>query len=836
MFKHYLTTALRYFSRNKFTTSINVLCLAMGMTCFAAAYGVVAWFSNADRHYANSDRIFFLTESLTPQGAAEVGSPSPLTSWVLGSLARANLTQLPAVARLTPTFGGESPISIHDGSAERKTSFAATAFADPELLEIFDLPFIAGNSKAALRSPRSAIVTAAMAQRIFGRTDVVGQTILLRNREHISITGVVSEFKQPSHFGGGTALISFEMLVSMDTYESIIRGANPTRINELLNTWGANMGSTVYVLTPDDGSVSQSTLNAWVDAIAQQHAPTAEGTFHVGARPIWELYTTLGDSAIGAIQTGVSSSAVLLVLGGLILLVSCINYANLATAQLSTRAREVAMRRVVGAGRLEIIRQYLFETGLLTLVALAAVMILMVLVLGILGSIMRADLIGTVVFSGELWSALLATLVVVTLIAGAYPALVLSRMRPLQALRAGNSAMGARFVPTLLVGIQFGTASFLLIAVLVMQAQNREQQQQRDAAASEPVLAITSDVRDAGVDMQVLRNELLRNPYIETVAAADEPPGGLMAGNRRFVGTSLDAGAGRVFATTNSIDHNYFTALNIDLVAGRNFDPSQRDEWNQATAGAGDVMNVVINSAMAERVGWINPADAVGQTIYGLAGLGEHPLTMRVIGVTETKPLVLLGPFGSIASIYTLELDRAKVPIVRFVNGKAQEALTAVETTWQKLSPNVPLRRTFLDESYERTLRILPVISSAFAALALFAFLISAMGLIGMASHVTARRTREIGVRKTLGASVARILGLLLRDFSKPVIVANVLMWPLAYVVMQGYLSMFMVQTSLTAVPFLLGLAITVGIACASVGLQAAKAARMNPAMVLRHE
>jgi putative ABC transport system permease protein len=141
-----------------------------------------------------------------------------------------------------------------------------------------------------------------------------------------------------------------------------------------------------------------------------------------------------------------------------------------------------------------------------------------------------------------------------------------------------------------------------------------------------------------------------------------------------------------------------------------------------------------------------------------------------------------------------------------------------------------------LDESFDRAFRILPIISNTFAALATFAFFISTMGLIGMATHVTVRRTREIGVRKTLGASVSKVLGLLLRDFSKPVIIANVLMWPLAYIVMKGYLSMFMVQTSLGVLPFGIGLIITSGIACASVAVQATKAARMNPAMVLRAE
>jgi putative ABC transport system permease protein len=162
--------------------------------------------------------------------------------------------------------------------------------------------------------------------------------------------------------------------------------------------------------------------------------------------------------------------------------------------------------------------------------------------------------------------------------------------------------------------------------------------------------------------------------------------------------------------------------------------------------------------------------------------------------------------------------------------------LAFVESTWKQLSPNVPLRRVFLDESFERSFRVVPLIRNAFAGLALFAFIISAMGLVGMATHVTARRTREIGVRKTLGASVSRILRQLLRDFSRPVVIANLLIWPLAYMAANGYVQLFAVQAELGIAPFAMGLAITIGIACASVGFQATKAARLNPATVLRHE
>jgi len=830
MFKHYLTTALRYFGRNKFTTTINVLCLAMGMTCFAAAYGVVAWFTNADRHYANSDRTFVVTETLNAKGSTAGVPSSPLTSWVLGSLVRTNLQGTATVARLT--LGRSAPVAVQ----HEKSYFVSVGFADPEFLDIFDQQFISGDA-TALQRPHTAVVTEKTAQLLFGRANVVGETVLLRNLERVSITGVIAAPKQPSHFGSGTALAQVEMFVSMDTYEAIVRAtSSPTRLQEALGTWGSNMSNILYVLTPSDGSMSPDILKMRLAEIAARHAPTEEGTFHVGMRPLNELYSILIDGAIRSDQTGVSASTILLLLGGLILFISCVNYANLATAQSAVRAKEIAMRRVVGAGRLEIIRQYLFETALLALAALLLVFILLAGALGILSAVLGINLLVSTLLSAELWLALLSTLAIVTLVAGAYPALVLSRMRPMQALRGGVMAPGSRFVQTLLVGLQFGTASFLLIALLVMQSQNKALDRQRASIAGEPVLAITSNTREAGVDMKVLRNELLLSPDVELVAAADEVPGSMFAGNHRMVSRSLEANATRTFVTTNSIDQEYFNSLRMEMVAGRNFDSAKGDEWDQNKAQGDDEMNVVINRLLAERLGWPEPGQAVGQIVNGLAGLGEHSLRMRVIGVVETKPLTLTAPLGSLATIYTLEPERAAIPIVRLSKTNTQAGLSYVESTWKKLSPNVPLRRVFLDESFEQSSRIVAIIRNAFAGVAMFAFVISAMGLIGMATHVTARRTREIGVRKTLGASVARVLVQLLRDFSKPVVIANVVIWPLAYVVANGYLSLFTVQARLGLAPFALGLAITVGIACASVGVQVTKAARLNPATVLRHE
>jgi putative ABC transport system permease protein len=435
--------------------------------------------------------------------------------------------------------------------------------------------------------------------------------------------------------------------------------------------------------------------------------------------------------------------------------------------------------------------------------------------------------------SGGFWLTLLVLLMIVTLAAGIYPAFVLSSVRPVRAAQAGKVRGGGGFVARLLVGLQFAGASFLVISMLVMAAQNREFKRAILSGSADTLVSISNNIARAGVDYEVLRTELLRQPHIRGVSASLFSPGA-MVGNTQILAASTPEAARRVPVNASDINYDFFSTLDIPLLAGRPFERSHDDA---ATAASG-ARNIVIDRQLAEELGWSTPAEAVGKTTYRIAmdGRARAPTPLTVVGVVENRALLLVSPFGATGNMYVLNPTLASLPIIRVDARDAPAALAEIKSVWARVAPDVALKTEFIDESVERAYRYFDLIKAVFTGVAALALAISVLGLIGMSIHVIGRRQHEIGVRKTLGASVASVVQLLLTDFSKPVIVANLVAWPLAYVVMNLYLSVFTQRTSLSAAPFILSFVLTLLIAWTAVGAQATRAARLKPATVLRYE
>ena len=310
-----------------------------------------------------------------------------------------------------------------------------------------------------------------------------------------------------------------------------------------------------------------------------------------------------------------------------------------------------------------------------------------------------------------------------------------------------------------------------------------------------------------------------------------------MIGNTRYTVSSPAATARRVPVTVSSVNHDFFATLDIRLLAGRVFDRDQNDTIGSAFR-SGTTPVIVIDRALAQQHGWQTPDEAVGKTIYVVnigAGSGT-PAPRTVIGVVENYPMALVSPFGATANLYELQPSTATLPIVRIAAGEAAAALKEIETVWSALAPSVALKMEFADQTLNRAYAYFGMVTSVFLGVAMLALAISVLGLIGMSIQVIGRRQHEIGVRKTLGASVAKVVRLLLTDFSKPVVIANLIAWPMAYFVMNLYLSVFTLRTGLSLTPFLLSLASTMAIAWIAVSAQATRAARMKPAAVLRYE
>jgi putative ABC transport system permease protein len=718
---------------------------------------------------------------------------------------------------------------------------ASAVFADPPLLAMFDLPMIRATTSRTedlLSAPGSAIVSRSFAQKLFGTDEVVGRTLRLGGGSGttttVTITGVVGALRQPSQLSTDISAgalpfgLRFELLVSSDMRPA--QDATPR--------WTSRTGYT-YVLLPRDGSLTARGFNDQLDAFAARNVP-ADGTeelrFH--ARPIADVTQIWLDGLVGANATGISSMAVLMMLGGLVLLVACFNYANLATAQSLTHAREIAVRRVLGAEQYQVLTQYMVEGFVLTAFALAVSLACIAASMLFIEPAVFVAAIDVLLPMKQLWAFLAALVVVVTLCTTAYPAIVLCRVPPADVHRA-RSHDRARSFSSLLVGLQFAFAGFLLIAVFVILSQNRAMRRAIESPDGDPIVVIANDLGDAGLDRELLKAELARQPGVSAVGAIDFVPWGT---GFRFADLAAvaDPSASLVNAGQEVVDPSFFEAMSIGFVAGRGFDTERAadtadfDAW-KSESGAADY-NVVIDRAMVRRMDLGSPEEAIGKVIYRpLSQTGaKPPQRLHVIGVVENFVIQPLN-FGA-PMFYLMNRDEADVPVIRVAKQDVAGALAQIDATWAALAPDVPLRRRFANEQYEASYGFLNVIDRVFAALGGLASVIATMGLIGISLHTMRRRTREIAVRKVNGASTRRILWMLLASFSKPIVIANLAVWPVAYVVLSGYLSLFAIRAGLGVIPFVLSLIIALVVAWLAVAAQAARAARASPALVLRRD
>jgi putative ABC transport system permease protein len=849
MLGHYCTIALRSLRRAPLTAAVNVIALALGLAAFVTAYGVVSFWDRSERHFANADRTYVITSNLEARNGSIRTGVQPTTNRLYADYLRVEFPELEAVAR-TQTMSNEAGVSAGDVN-ERMFAVAA----DPALLDMLDLPFVAGDARAALREPNSVVLTQDAARRLFGTDAVLGRTVTLGSVLDTTVTGVIGAIPEPSYFGhSAAATVRFDVLASWDTLDGVnnaararqeAQGTAPPRppprdpnAPPPPENWLGGYCCMTFIMTKADSALTPAALDEQLRAFGERHlrAEQAElASLTVGAVPLGGLMVSqLNAQLLGG--SGLSITTVLLALSSLVLLVACVNYASLATAQAARRAREVGMRKAIGANRSRVMFQYLAEAAMLTGIAAAVALLAVRLLTPLLHDSVGINLtVG--LYSGAFWLFLAGLLVVVTLLGGAYPAFVLARVPPITALRIGRSKTGPRFATTVLVGAQFAAASFLLIVVFVMYAQNRELQRTGLGTDDDPILVIPNFAQFSGVDNNLLQEELKRIPQVTGVSATSQSPWSSGVGLAPM-GRTPEENVVQVTAIMNNVGYDYFKTLDYTLLGGREFDRDRGEDVRPPGPPSGTPINVVIDASLANELGFATPESAVEQDIYfpsgGQRAFGAVAQPLHVIGVVANKPLRFSGA-GAKSNLYFMQ-PSLPFQIVRLSANDVAGGLAAIDALWKRLSPKTTSGRRFMDELYEENYRNFARVNQVSAALALVAVAISIVGLFSMAVQVANRRMHEIGVRKSVGARSRQIVAMLLAQFSKPVLIANVIAWPLAYLVAQQYLSVFSARIALTPLPFVASLAATVVVACAVVGGQAWRAARVNPATVLRAE
>jgi putative ABC transport system permease protein len=791
MFTNDVKIAFRNLLKHKGYSFINIFGLGLGI---AVCFLISLWVRDElryDRFHAKAGRIY---RALWEARYGDNEWKIPVVPAPLAETLEREFPEVESMVRFHP--GGLTLLLGEDYIREPDVLFAEESFFD-----VFSVALIAGDSKTALRDPDAVVLTEENARRYFPNEEALGRTIRQNDGRLLRVAGVVKAFPPQSHF-------HFGFLASIE---------NLNRFTSRRQQWGSASVYTYLALRPGENAAAlQAKLQAYVDKNVAAESSTPTGNFirfplqplrdiHLGSRLKYELEPN-GERAYVYLFS---------LIGSFILLLACVNFVNLATARSFRRSREVGIRKVAGSRRGQLFRQFLTEAFLSVALAAFVAIVLTELALPLVNSWAGKKLAADFLGSPFALAALAGLALLVTGLAGAYPALVLSSFRPVQALKGRIPAQGKREgLRQGLVVLQFGISIGLIVGTIVVRDQLDFIQNKRLGFDQGNVLM----VHRAGAlrnQFAAFRGRLLSHPSVIDASAAQNLPG------QEFdsMGFSLEQPANyqQTSLTYGGIDEHYVSVLQLKIVAGRNFSADR----------ASDASAFLINQAAAKAFGWEEP---LGKRL----GAGEA-FQGPVIGVVEdfhfeslrhqVKPIV-----------FFLHRWEPSYIAVRLRPGSTAGGLAAVQSLWKEFVPNTPLQFSFLDQDYRNLYDDERRVGNIFAAFSALAILIACLGLLGLASFMAEQRTKEIGVRKVLGATVLGLVGLLSRSFAKLVLASFIIASPLAYFAMKRWLRDFAYRTDPSWRVFAAAGGIALLIALLTVSYHALKAALADPVKAIRYE
>lgn len=806
MLKNYLKIALRTLWRGKIYTALNVLGLALGLSCFGL---IAAWCLNElsyDRFNEKHRRIFRIAGNVkTDAETFDQAVTAPPMAEVL-------MKDYPEVENTVRLDMSDCIVRYDD----KQFLEDGVLLADQSFFDIFDYRLSAGDLNTALREPYSLVLTQSIAEKYFGAENPLGKIMTLflldpsGNGAPYKITGVMPDPPKNAHF-------TFNLLGSFNTFET----ANPdARTSEWRYFWN---GFYTYVLLKEgvDPQAFALKLPDYAERYLGEKMRELKMFYTFSLQPLADIH--LRSHLRYEIQTtgNVNVVYIFATIGVFILLIACINYMNLATARSLNRAREVGVKKVLGAARMQLIRQFLVEAIMVAAVSFGFALLLMELAQPFLEALTENRMV--TLFSTELLQLLLGTTLVVGLLSGIYPAFFISTFQPSTVLKGAfkSSATGV-FLRKSLVVLQFTIAIVLLVGIAVVQSQMNFIRGKDLGFNKEELLVLDvngfSEVRDG---IQPFRDALLANPAIHGVATSR----GLIVnglGNSHI--ETIDAN-GKPVSTSiyqHQIDYEYLNVYEMKLVAGRNFSPRAASD---TTGGV-----YIVNEAAVRALGWGSPDNALGKPFRA------DEITGTVIGVVKDFHFTSLQERIEPVALSPTRPNRFSRIAVRLNTSRISETIAFVEQAWRKHFPQALLQYSFFDERVEQQYQAEKLFGKVFSIFVTISLAIACLGLFGLAAFAAEQRTKEIGIRKVLGASVTSVLGLLSKDFVKLVLLANVLAWPLSWYAMNTWLQNFAYRIKIGWWMFALAGGLAVLIAILTVSAQAIKAALANPTEALRYE
>ncbi len=810
MFQNYIKIALRALAKNKLYAAINVIGLAVGLTVYLLG-GIMAKYElNHDTMYKNHERIYTIGSILSPK--ANIGvSQLDNTYSALGPLVGAELEEIDLYAR---TVRRGYLMTIGDNHFHE-----SIRFADKQLLKIFDFEYIHGNDDA-LVDPKGLVLTKETAIKLFGKVDVLGETVLLNHENDLHVTAVIEELPKNSHFVSsfiGNDLKILAPLVALNRIDGW----------DLQGNWSnISTGNQVYIMTKKVMPVDDLTfkLNAifdrHVDADMQENFMSS-----IKATPIKNTNAAVWD------MIGMPVIASIQILGILVLIIAIVNYTNLAIAQSIGRTREVGLRKTLGASRKQLMVQFLTES--LTIALISMLMAIIFLELLIPPFNIATDKAVTLDYLGLLpW--LLTTTLVVGLVAGIYPSYLITKTTPIEALSNMKSKGGkGSFIRSLMIGTQFMLSIFMLAIVMIVFFQNDKVKESSNIYPKDEVLLLKrTSVESIRKRENTLRLELLKLDNITHVTFTEQVPFE-QSNNMREVSLVKGDVENKVQINLNIVDHDFLQTFDVPLVSGRDFsrgisaDEMQDTEQRRA--------NIIVNELLVKKLGFSSSKDAVGQVFWGMSTEEQDAFEYHIVGVMEDQNL--LGLHNKIKPwIFLIEPSPHEYGAVRIRKGASASVVSQIEEVWKRVMPDYPIEHDFLDGLFNDSYGLYKTMNSVLAGFALLALLLALIGLFGLAAFMARSRTKEIGIRKVLGASIPQIVRLLLWQFSKPVMWAILFALPAAYFASNMYLQFFSERIDTQLPIIILSGFIAVASAWVVIALHAVRVAGANPISALRYE
>lgn len=805
MLRNYFIITFRRLLKNRAISLINVSGLSIGLACVITLVAYVRLELSYDKFHSKSEDTYRITTDWINDGSHE---HSAQTFSALAPILNENLTGLAKAVRILPHTG---LVSMDKVNKQRESRFC---FVDSTFFDVFDFQVKTGTLAGALDNPYALVVTEAAAIRYFGTTDVLEKDLYFednRMAQSFHITAVIKDMPQNSHF-------KVEFMASFSSLQNLWPSA-------VANWYYPPM----YLYIQMTGGQSIESIDTQLKTIAGKHLPdyVQEEKRTFLAQKITDIHLQSALQNEWEANSNREYVNLFSMIAAFILFIACINYMNLSTARSSQRAAEVGIRKTMGSARNQLVRMFLTESLVTAVVAFVLALLLVnVIAIPFFKDQFQIELSYDFLFHGFNSLYLLAAILLISLCAGLYPALFMSSFRPLQALKGNDHGAGSVLgLRKGLVVFQFFISAFLLVSVFVVIRQIDYLRNKSLGFDKDHVVTITLSDRESQQNYNVLKDLLLRESFVRQATVSASLPAGEDFYGWEVVPEGLEDRKNMILKTVSS-DEDFIKTYDIKIVAGRDFSKDILTDKEQA---------FILNQAAAKKFEWDNP---IGKEFQLTFYTNDNVIRKgKVIGVVEDfhfrslyhkiEPLVM---FINTHWYYTDFLS------VKLAPGNIHEQVERLKGIWTSFNPDKPFEFAFLDDELDKLYQTEQRTSSLLAAFTGLSIFISCLGLFGLTSFSVQQRTKEIGIRKVLGASVFSLLKLLTKEFVLLVLVGNVIAWPLAWYGTSQWLNKFAYRIDVELAIFLVAGGAILLIAIITVGIKAMRTALMNPVDSLRYE